>query len=549
MAPVGQSQDPHAVLTDTDPVAAASDPAPRLCAPDTIPTPVSGAGRVSAVGDRTHASRAAVMGGQHTPRSRVRRAPARALDNGWPANGEELAATQAGAANTARQQEEVVHLAGAHMISAPQSAARAAQSTARDYGRASGTSRPSAKAAPAAPATLPSRGDVLAASLARDRGEASGGDHVGIGGIPATTSPARAAETGRGGSSEHAVPSAMAEPVPSTAQLSCWRDACSFQDPPITGSNGNGGATSSAGEFGGARSEGKPQQPAAAAAAAVTVAAGLAGVAVASAGSAASSSLTGAGGIAGAGGKKGRKKTKPVSAAVLEVRNRRREKIQEKAAQRRPPAVAQPVAEPSESLPGNTSTAELGGGGNTEPAAVAKKKLHNPGRTRDLGVAALHKALCGGGGKRATQGQKSSSNNAAGRNNRGARGWVLQQQMRQQERCIRYWNKHQQQRQEPGEGLVKGAGSPEPHAWQEEGGSVKVRKYAPEEGAGGVTVRKYTPEEQREENERAEEKQEDKKDKRESEGRGGGKGEWQACLAHGTFLCSRSRNDSRCNLI
>ncbi|CAN0521344.1 unnamed protein product, partial [Ectocarpus sp. 8 AP-2014] len=113
MAPVGQSQDPHAVLTDTDPVAAASAPAPRLCAPDPIPTPVSGAGRVSAVGDRTHAARPAVMGGQHTPRSSVRRASARALDNGWPANGEELAATQAGAANTARQQEEVVHLAGA----------------------------------------------------------------------------------------------------------------------------------------------------------------------------------------------------------------------------------------------------------------------------------------------------------------------------------------------------------------------------------------------------------------------------------------------------
>lgn len=87
--------------------------------------------------------------------------------------------------------------------------------------------------------------------------------------------------------------------------------------------------------------------------------------------------------------------------------------------------------------------------------------------------------------------------------------------MRQQERCIRYWNQHQQHQQQqepdPEEGLVKGAGSPEPHAWQEEGRGVKVRKYAPEEG--GDTVRKYTPEERREENERAEKKQEGKKDK------------------------------------
>ncbi|CAN0081502.1 unnamed protein product [Ectocarpus sp. 6 AP-2014] len=310
----------------------------------------------------------------------------------------------------------------------------------------------------------------------------------------------------------------MAEPAPSTAQLSCWREASSFQDPPITGSNGNGGATSSGGEFGGARSEGEPQQPAAAAAAAV--AAGLAGVAMASAGSAASSPLTGAGGIAEAGGKKVRKKTKPVSAAVLEVRNRRREKIQEKAAQRRSPAVAQPVAEASESLPGNIATAEPGGGGgNTEPTAVAKKKLRKPGRAPDLGVAALHKALWGGGGKRATQGQiRPSSNNAAGLNNgkgSGAQGWVLQKEMRQQERCIRYWNQQQQQQQHPEEGLVQGAGSPEPHAWQEAGGGVKVREYAPEGGGatGGATVRKYTPEEQREENERAEKKQGEKKEK------------------------------------
>ncbi|CAM9201955.1 unnamed protein product [Ectocarpus sp. 4 AP-2014] len=500
MSLVGQRQDLLAWLTD-DFRGAAAVPAPRLLAADPISMPSSGSGRVPAVRDWTPASRPGVVRGYDTTRSRARRYFAWAPE--WAAIGAETAAAAAGPASTPKQQEEVVPLAGTQMPSAQQSPARAAPVVTRESARVSGRFSPSPKPPPMV--TLPSRRRASAAAVVTD---GVGADASGLGEAPARASGLRAPPVGQAsaaGAAGGAPPAAGAASGPGVAFTMETGEVVLAVE---------------------SRSTSVPQSAAPAAPAAAAVAAVVAGLAVASDGSAASSPLTGAGGIAGDRRKKAwqaRKVARSVSADFSEQPSRRQGKRQAKRQEERrakpgrerPSATVQHGAEHGNSP--TTATAASGGSGNAVTTAVASKTLSRPtGRPEDLAISALNRARRPGGARGATKGQRSSNKNAAGFDNgkgSGAKGCVIEEDIPRQEQSMLYWKQQQQRQQrqqqqqqrQPEEGFVQGAASPEPHA--------------PQEAGGGVTVRKFTPQEWREENEGAEKKEEETKEKGEENGK------------------------------
>ncbi|CAM9751950.1 unnamed protein product [Ectocarpus sp. 6 AP-2014] len=507
----GQRQDLHAWLTDDFPVAAAV-PAPRLLAADPISTRASGSGRVPAVRDWTPASRPGVVRGYDTTRNRARRYFARAPE--WAAIGEETAAAAAGPASTPQQQGEVVLLAGTQMPSAQQSPARAAPVVTSETARVSGRSCPSPKPPPAV--TLPSRGRASAAAVVMN---GAGADASGLEEANGVRVIAAAAAAG---------PPARASDLRAPASAG----ATAGGDPATAGSASGPGVafTVETGEVVlvvEPRSTSVPQSAISAAPAAAAAATVVAGLAVASDGSAASSPLTGAGGIAGDRRKKAwqaRKAARSVSADFSEQPSRRQgkreakrqEECRAKAGRERRSAAVQPGAEYGNSS--TTVTAAIGGSGNAVPTAVQSKTLGRPaGRPEDLAISALNRARRAGGARGATKGQRSSNKNAAGFDKGGglgAKGCVIEEDIRRQERSMLYWKQRQQQQryqqqryqqQQPEEGFVQGAASPEPHARQEERGDVKVRK--------------FTPQEWREENEGGEKKEEEQREKEEENGK------------------------------